>query len=209
MKKKVYVFDFDGTLTTRDTLLEFIKYGKGRQAFLLGFLLYAPLLVLMKLGLYPNGKAKQRIFAHFFKGMSVDDFNTLCQRFADDNRSRLLRPKGEETLRQALKNGAMVLIVSASIDHWVKPFFSCYEMRSMPSAEHGIHILGTQLETSNGKLTGRFSTSNCYGREKVRRIENALPGSREEYEIIAFGDSRGDKEMLDFADKGYYKPFRR
>ena len=33
MKKKLYCFDFDGTLTTSDTLLEFIKYAKAEAAF--------------------------------------------------------------------------------------------------------------------------------------------------------------------------------
>ena len=57
--KKIVAFDFDGTLTSKDTLLEFIRYAKGAKDFWLGFLQYAHLLVLMKLGLYPNWKAKQ------------------------------------------------------------------------------------------------------------------------------------------------------
>lgn len=89
--KKLYAFDFDGTLTTRDTLLEFIRFACGTRRFLLGFLLFAPLLVLMKLGLYHNGKAKQKVFAHFFRGMAVDAFDTLCQDFAHTHR-HLLRP---------------------------------------------------------------------------------------------------------------------
>lgn len=72
MKKKIYCFDFDGTLTTSDTLLEFIKYAKGTSRFLMVFLKYSPLLVLMKLHLYPNWKAKQQIFAHLFAGMRIE-----------------------------------------------------------------------------------------------------------------------------------------
>ena len=37
MKKKIYCFDFDGTLTTSDTLLEFIRYAKGTGRFLMVF----------------------------------------------------------------------------------------------------------------------------------------------------------------------------
>ena len=80
--KKLFVFDFDGTLTNADTLLEFIRFACGRKRMLLGFLLYAPLLVLMKARLYPNYKAKQKVFAHFFKGMTLEQFDTLCQAFA-------------------------------------------------------------------------------------------------------------------------------
>ena len=63
MKRKVYCFDFDGTLTTKDTLLQFIRFAVGDRAFLAGFLRYSPLLVLMKLHLYPNWKAKQKVFS--------------------------------------------------------------------------------------------------------------------------------------------------
>jgi hypothetical protein len=56
--KKIYAFDFDGTLTTRDTLLEFIRFVFGIRRMLFGFLIYSPLLILMKLRLYSNYKAK-------------------------------------------------------------------------------------------------------------------------------------------------------
>ena len=147
--KQVVAFDFDGTLTTRDTLLAFIRYAKGTRAFLWGFLRHAHLLVLMKLRLYPNWKAKQRVFSYFFSGMSLDVFDVLCQQFAADNR-HLLRPEGIQAVQQAQADGAEVLIVSASIDNWVQPFF--------PS----VKVVGTQIEVANGRLTGRFLTPKCY-----------------------------------------------
>ena len=156
---KLYAFDFDGTLTTRDTLLEFIRYACGTPRFLLGFLIHSPLLVLMKLRLYPNGRTKERIFSWFF-------------------------------LEQAKASGAEILIVSASIDNWVQPFF--------PS----VTVLGTQIEVANGLLTGRFLTPNCYGQEKVRRIL-ALHPDRSAYHLTAYGDSRGDRELLAFADEAH------
>ena len=192
--KQVVAFDFDGTLTTRDTLLAFIRYAKGTRAFLWGFLRHAHLLVLMKLGFYPNWKAKQRVFSYFFKGMSLDVFDALCQQFAADNH-HLLRPEGIQAVQQAQADGAEVLIVSASIDNWVQPFF--------PS----VKVVGTQIEVANGRLTGRFLTPNCYGEEKVRRILALYP-DRHEYHLTAYGDSRGDKQLLAFADEAHYKPFR-
>lgn len=192
--RKVYAFDFDGTLTYKDTLLEFIRFAKGTLAFVLGFLRYTHLLVLMKIGLYPNWKSKQKVFSYFFKGMTIEDFNALCQRFAQDNR-HILRPQGLETLNKALSNGAEVLIVSASIDNWVQPFFP------------EVNVLGTKIEIVDGVLTGRFITNNCYGQEKVNRILELYP-NRSEYHLTAYGDSRGDKEMLTFADESHYKPFR-
>ena len=184
--KQLFAFDFDGTLTTRDTLIAFIRYACGTPRFLLGFLLHAPLLVLMKLRLYSNGKAKQRLFSWFFRGMPLEAFDALCQSFASTHR-HLLRPETVRLLQQALSEGSEVLVVSASIDNWVQPFF--------PS----VTVLGTQIEVIDGRLTGRFLTPNCYGQEKVRRIL-ALHPVRSSYRLTAYGDSRGDRELLAFAD---------
>ena len=192
--RQIVAYDFDGTLTTKDTLIEFIRYACGTGAFVKGFLRYAHLLVLMKLGLYPNWKAKQKVFAYFFEGMKIEEFDGLCQRFAKDNQ-HLLRPKGIEAIQQALDKGAEVLIVSASIDNWVQPFFA------------EVKVLGTQVEVIDGKLSGRFLTKNCYGQEKVNRILALYP-NRSEYHLTAYGDSWGDKELLAFADESHYKPFR-
>lgn len=192
--KKIVAFDFDGTLTNRDTLLMFILDAKGLVAFTIGFLYRLPLIVMMKLRLYPNYRAKEKVFSYFFKGMPLDTFNTLCQRFADTHR-HLLRPQAVETLEQAQAEGAEVLIISASIDNWVQPFF--------PS----VKVLGTQIEVKDGCLTGRFFTKNCYGQEKVNRILKEYP-YRDEYHLTAYGDSNGDRELLAFADEAHFKPFR-
>ena len=187
--KQLFAFDFDGTLTTRDTLIAFIRYACGTPRFLLGFLLHAPLLVLMKLRLYSNGKAKLRLFSWFFRGMPIEIFDALCQSFALSHR-HLLRPETVRLLQQALSEGSEVLIVSASIDNWVQPFFPA------------VTVLGTQIEVIDGRLSGRFLTPNCYGQEKVRRIL-ALHPDRSAYRLTAYGDSRGDRELLAFADEAH------
>ena len=194
---KVYAFDFDGTLTRRDTLIEFIRFAKGDKAFLLCFLRYSPLLVLMKLGLYPNWKAKQRVFSHCFRGMAVDTFNSLCSRFASD-KARLMRPKGMKKLREVLAEGGKVVVVSASVNNWVEPFFE---------GIGGVYVVGTMVEEREGVLTGRFLTKNCYGEEKVTRLLQLFP-ERTQYWLTAYGDSRGDFELLDFANESYYRPFK-
>lgn len=162
---------------------------------------------------FPNWKAKQLIFAHLFAGMRIEKFDALCRDFAEEYQ-HLLRPKGVTLVHEALVAGAQVFIVSASIDNWVRPFF---KVRGLD----GVRVLGTQIEVIDGRLTGKFKSNNCYGVEKVHRICEALTTTaayaygtpslsfdRTQYDIEAFGDSRGDKEMLAFADKGHYKPFR-
>lgn len=219
-KQRLYVFDFDGTLTKKDTLIEFIRYAKGNLALLFGLLLFSPLLVLMKLHLADNGKTKQRLFSFFFKGMSLEDFNAVCDRFGIEKRD-LLRQGGRMAVLSAMTSRTPVIVVSASIDNWVVPFFYASNadygfvgedlVPSRNGNYHPIEIIGTQIEVRDGKLTGRFLTHNCYGSEKIRRLKAFIPdleSNRTHYYIIAYGDSRGDKEMLEYADEGHYKPFR-
>ena len=220
----IHAFDFDGTLTTRDTLLLFIRHARGWWALFGGLLLFSPLLVLMKLHLADNGRTKERLFRHYFRGMLERDFDALCQSFARSH-THVLRTAGLRTVQQALDRGDRVVILSASIDRWVE---ACLRPFLVSSSQ--FQVLGTEIEVADGRLTGRFATPNCYGPEKVRRlkeylkevsprgdvegatkvssrggVEGALEGTPF---IIAYGDSRGDKELLAYADESHYKPFR-
>lgn len=194
-KKRVLAFDFDGTLTTHDTMMSFARYVFGTLRLTLTLTLISPLLVLMKLRLYPNWKAKQAFFSLLFKGMAVEKYHSLCKDFADAHR-HVLRPQGLQAISKALDEHADVVIVSASMVDWVRPFF--IDMR--------VKVIGTEAETKNGILTGRLATANCYGSEKVRRL-TALYPDRTAYTLTAYGDSRGDRELLAFADEAHYKPF--
>nr|WP_308532437.1 HAD-IB family phosphatase [uncultured Prevotella sp.] len=196
---KLYAFDFDGTITTKDTFIAFIRFVKGDLRTFLGLLLYAPILIMMKLKLYPNWKAKQQLFTYFFKGMNMKEFKLKCNEFARHNKT-LIRPLALIEIQKALKEGEKVIIITASIDMWVRPFFS--------ELDKDIRIVGTKIEEKEGKVTGHFITRNCYGAEKVNRLKEIMP-NRNSYELISYGDSRGDKELLEYADKGYFKPFRK
>ena len=201
-KTYIHTFDFDGTLTTADTMIELIRFVRGTTGLLTGLACLSPFLILMKLGLYPTWRAKERLLAWFFGGMSEADFNRLCNDFAQA-RQDLIRPQAIDMIRTLNAKGQQTVIVSASAENWVS---------KMAELAFGAEttVTGTRLEVSNGKITGHIDGANCYGAEKARRIQEYLDYlniSREQCLITAYGDSRGDKEMTDYADKSYYKPF--
>lgn len=189
-RRTVAVFDFDGTLTTRDTLLEFVRHTHGTLALYGGLLLLSPVLVLMKLGLYHNGRAKERFFAHFYKGWRYDDFRAAGEAFADIV-DGFRREEVLTSLESHCEHGDEVVVVSASIVEWVAPW----------CLRNGVDkVIATRVATDRGgRLTGRFAGSNCYGREKVNRLLAMLP-DREDYILYAYGDSNGDRELLSLAD---------
>ena len=62
------------------------------------------------------------------------------------------------------------------------------------------------LEIKDKTITGKTFKKNCHDPEKVKRIRELYNLSDYKY-IYAYGNSRGDHEMLDIADERHYKPF--
>ena len=117
-KKTIIASDFDGTLTTKDTMLEFIRHCYGTHGLIIHLLRIMPFLLLMKIKVYPNGKAKERLLRNCFSGKTQTQLSQLAQRFADDN-AHLLRQSLLTRLRTAQSEGTEVVIVTASADLWV------------------------------------------------------------------------------------------
>lgn len=197
MKKRLVLFDFDGTITTKDTFLEFIRFYHGSSRLYLGFLMHSPLLILMKLKVVPNWRAKEKILEWYFKGETEEEFNRKGLEFCRTVVPGLVRPKAVEEIKKHLSEGAVVSIVSASAENWVKPWCEFY----------GLNCLATRLEVNNGKITGKIQGVNCYGAEKENRIRACYDLSGYD-EIFAYGDTSGDLEMLALAGNQHYKPFR-
>ena len=193
----IAAFDFDGTYTRHDTLPRFLKHAFGPLGYLWGLLACLPWLILYKLGVIEGGKAKERLLSHFVKGMPHERFEELCEAFAADEKAALERPEARRAMDEALQAGDQVLVVTASVREWVEPWFS----------DRDVTVLATEMEVDDGgNLTGRFATANCHGEEKWRRLTSAVPDI-EGRPLTAYGDSRGDKAMLEHADKAYLRSF--
>ncbi len=195
--KNLALFDFDGTITTKDSLVEFIKYAIGTKKYYLGLLKLSPMLLAYSLKLIPNYKAKEQLIAYFFQGWESQKFQAIAKKYALEEIDTITRPQAIEQIRSHQEKGDKVVIVSASMECWIKAW----------ATQYGIELIATRLEYQDNKLTGKFATKNCYGIEKVKRIKETLR-IKEYQTITAYGDSSGDKEMLAFSHNSFYKPFR-
>ena len=197
MSQIIAFFDFDGTITTKDTLLEFIKFSKGRLRFYVGFAINSPWLIAFKLKLIPNQTAKERILSWFFHGSDHAAFQKKCDQFASDILPGLIRPKALEEIELLRQKNATIVIVSASPENWIRPW----------TGSISVKLIATRLATKEDTLTGRILDRNCYGEEKVRRINKEYQ-LKDYTSIYAYGDSSGDRPMLQLAHSAFYKPFR-
>ena len=194
---KLTLFDFDGTITTDDSLIKFIRFVVGDAKTLWGMILLSPMLIVYKLKLIPNYKAKQYMLSYFFKGMDEENFMQVANEYSLKHIDTILRPKAMEKIAWHKEQGHKIVIVSASIECWLKPWCD----------KNDLDLIATKLEIHDGIVTGKFLTKNCYGIEKVNRVNESYDLSEYDH-IYAYGDSRGDRELLELADESFYKPFR-
>ena len=195
--KTLVLFDFDGTLTTKDSLFGFLLHSVGLYQYLLNILLNIPNFILLALGLRKNDAAKQRLLATFFLGWESDTLYEVGKSYSIEKIPNIARKKGVEKINQHLQLGHRVILVSASLELWLAPWCQ----------QQGIELLATKLEKKDGLITGRFDGENCYGQQKVERLKSYL-NINDYDQIHAYGDSAGDTEMLALAQFKYYKPFR-
>ncbi|QKI89753.1 HAD family hydrolase [Thiomicrorhabdus xiamenensis] len=195
-RKGLVLFDFDGTLTTKDSLPDFIQFACGRWRYYWGLLCLSPWLSLYVLKLMPNDKAKEKLLGHFFRGWDEARFNALAERYSLSRIEPLLRPKAKLAIERYQQKGAKIVVISASLRNWLEPWCE----------QKGFELIATEFAVENGVLSGKFDGNNCYGQEKVRRIKQRYV--LDEFDFVhAYGDSSGDKPMLALADKGYYRVF--
>lgn len=194
----IAVFDFDGTLISRDSLPDFMIRTCGWVAFCLRL----PLIIALKAAsltrVISTHRAKERIFSSFFKGMKQEEFDAACRKYAK-HIPEIVFPEALEAIEKHLKKKEEILIISASVPGWIRPWAETVGIRQ---------VEGTEPEVINGILTGRFATPNCKGKEKVNRLKKRYP-CFEADTLHVYGDSPGDKDILALADFPHYKPFRK
>lgn len=188
-------FDFDGTLTCGDSLIPFLHMVRGTPLLMYDLLAVSPWLVAYMLRLLRNDRAKEELFKQTLAGTGIDELRRKGQCFAENYLPGMLRAVMIERLRHHQRLGHSCVLVSASLDLYLQPW----------SQMNGFtHCLATSLLTDEQKIiTGRLSGSNCYGEEKVKRIQEFLERLGKPARTYAYGDSSGDHYMLAMVDEGY------
>ncbi len=188
--KTLALFDFDGTITTKDTFPVFFKFTFGSFYFYLGFSLFLPLFFLYILKLYDAEKFKVKMLSFYLKGKNKTWLEEKGKEFIEQlTAKKIIKQEFIEKIKTFQAQGADVAVVSASPDVWVKAFCE----------KHKIICLSTQLAYTNNIFNGKLNGLNCNGPEKKQRILKHFDLTQYA-NIIAFGDSpSGDKEMMELA----------
>ncbi len=192
----VVAFDFDGTLTIRDSFTAFLKWRAGKRRYQLGMVRLAPA-ALAYLAHRDRGRIKAAAVREFLSGATRDAIESDARAFAEIMAPRLLRPDAVATWRRWRQRRAKLVIVTASPDIVVAPF-----ARGLGADL----LIGTELAfDAEDRCIGAFATPNCRGPEKVRRLRETF--GDDVRLVAAYGDTSGDREMLKIADEAGYRVF--
>lgn len=192
-KLPIAFFDFDGTLTTRDSLLYFLRHLAGTPKFIIQILNNSPSLLAFVLGFLPNHVAKERLLVQCLNGITYERLQVFVEEFIATSLPKIMRHQGFNHFLYHKALGHECVLVSASLDCYLQPW----------SRMQGFSgCISTQLEIKNGIYTGKLHGFNCYGKQKAQRIKALYPDI-ENRTSYAYGDSKGDIEMLELCNYGF------
>lgn len=194
--RSIVAFDFDGTLTVRDSFTEFLRWRAGRRGWALGLAKMTPA-VADYARRRDRGRIKSALVRVFLKGVSRTELEADAARFAEQVWGRFMRPDALACWDDWGLRGAHRVIVTASPEITVAPF-----ARRLGADA----LLGTPLVLdAHDRITGRFASANCRAEEKVRRLR--LTYGPDVRLAAAYGDTSGDTEMLAIADEQGFRVF--
>lgn len=190
-KRKVTVFDFDGTLTREDTFISFARHALGDMRFVRGIILASPWLLAWKLGIISGSEAKEKLYSILYKGLKKESVVAKAKDFKPQYRESVI----SELMRRK-ERGEEVYIISASLDLWMEEI----------ARKLDVNLICTKTSVDPaGNIDGRFASPNCHGEEKLRRLI-AEEGERDSFYLTVYGDEPGggDEALFRNADESHY-----
>jgi HAD superfamily hydrolase (TIGR01490 family) len=188
------LFDFDGTVTRKDSWTEFLRFSATPRRIAAATLLLSPVIVGYKTGLVSARRGRPLVARFAFSRTNASAIRQLGRTFASERLPGMVRRRALERIAWHRRQSDAIVVVSASLDVYLTPW----------CASIGVDVICTQLEEVDGLFTGRYLGGDCCGVEKARRISQRYDLSRYQ-RIYAYGDSEEDREMLELAHEKSYR----
>lgn len=199
LPRRVAAFDFDGTLSRRDTLVPFLARAGGRGRFAQVCTRLGLAGARRSVDLRDRDELKVQLLRELFAGRSEDELRHLGERYARDLLSDQLRPEVLTRLEDHRRAGHEVLFVSASLVYYLEPLARALGVDA---------VIAVEPATSDGRLTGELTRPNVRAEQKALRLREWLgapaEGPLEQVRVYGYGNSSGDHALLAMSDHAYW-----
>jgi phosphatidylglycerophosphatase C len=196
-KDGIAFFDLDGTITTKDTFIDFIVFCRGKFYFLSGLLMLSPLIALYLLKLFPNYRLKEIFFRFYLASYySADDLENLGKSYSIKILPSIVYKEAINQINWHKEKNHRIIILTASSPLWLSEWCRSNEL----------DIIGTEFVKSGNKYTGKINGKNCLGLQKMLIVEKII--NETQFNLTyGYGDSNSDKNFLSILIHGSYKPY--
>ena len=205
----VAAFDFDETVTTRDTVVPFLRRFTSSSRLARSLLPHT--LRLLPIAVRRDRDRLRALATEIvFRGRPLADVEAEAEAWGRTIAASLLRADTVARMRWHLEQRHRVVIVTASYEQYVRVVAESLGGISEAGAAGdtvGVEVVGTRLEVVDGRCTGRLDGPNCRGPEKLRRLDEWFAANgldRSAATLYAYGDSTGDRELLAAADHPHW-----
>ena len=190
----IALFDFDGTITKKDTYTAFLFFATSTPRKLIGVALLWPFLLLYKCSFFPGRRLRTMTTFVAFSGVSYKALGAKAKDFSASYIPKVLRPTTIKRFAEHKDKGDRVIIVSAGLDIYLKHW----------AEEQGAELICTELAREGDRLTGLNVNGDCGGNNKVVLIKTKIDIAQ--YQLIyAYGDTKEDLAMLALASHPFYR----
>jgi len=188
------LYDFDGTITRKDTtILLLVALLKLRPWRFFGLIWFLFRMFVARDSVSKQGY-KNKAIGYLIKDLSGMRLSGALKDFRNKVKFQY-RPSVLTSIDLAIQDGCTVLIVTAS------PSFAISDCVS----DLPVIVLGTEFEKKENIYTGLLKSKNCYGQEKVNRINEWASSNKTTLSVqSAWGDHFSDFDMLSLAEKRYW-----
>lgn len=201
----VAAFDFDGTISKRDTLMGFLIKASGPARFLSAWARLGVLGARRRLPMGDRDRIKEQMIGLLLGGRSERELRELGDLYARDLLTGdRLRPEVVERVHEHRRAGHRTVIVSASLVYYLDPIAAALSMDD---------VIGVEPEVLDGRLTGRLRRPNVRGEQKALRLQEWMDASRGEPGSVdvgdrglvhGYGNTSGDHRLLEMADRSWW-----
>ncbi|MEB3754872.1 HAD-IB family hydrolase [Acinetobacter sp. MD2(2019)] len=188
MTQSLALFDFDGTLYLDDSFTQFIFYTLSKRHIVRKGIKILPWIQAYYAKLYPADAMRQKLYQQMFEHQKYNEIQNLAQQYSQLLLKKL-NPVLLAQLRQHQQLGHQVVIVSASLDLYLKPLSDLLQ----------VELICTETAHHNHRLTGEYQTPDCSLEQKRLRIEQKFQLEQFSH-IYAYGNSHEDLAMLGLAN---------
>jgi phosphatidylglycerophosphatase C len=191
-ERVVAAFDFDGTLSTRDNVVPFLRRVAGTRATLRAATTSTVRVATSARAKRTRDALKAEVVRRVFAGRDAESVDALARDFAVEVVHRHLRAEAVARTEWHREQGHRVVIVSASFGAYLRPVAQQLGLDA---------VLATELEVgADGRLTGQLAGANVRGVEKARRLDEWIKEWGEPVVVWAYGNDGGDRELWARAD---------